>query len=124
MHSELINFSHHAGFSVYALLLMVGGLALIAIAARLVRQHVVWVRALTAVVGIAFFGYGIYLSFFFRSGKYIAVIVPILIVCVVVAAMVTSRKTQDGSAPLTGSADTEDRSTPLPPRDDHPAPRD
>lgn len=112
MHSELIDFSNHAGFSVYAVVLIIGGPALIALGSPLVRDLSAWVRALNVVVGLCFLGYGLYLAFFFHSGKYVAFIVPLLLVCVVIAALVVNRQTWNLSGTPTVTPDRRPQHTP------------
>jgi hypothetical protein len=72
------------GFSAYVLLLMGSGIAMVVIASPAVRQSSMLLRVLNTVVGLAYFGYGFYLTFLFHGGRYVlffqAFIVPVLLI--------------------------------------------
>lgn len=63
-----IDFGAAPGFSAYALLLMFSGLAMILMAGPRVKHSTRGVRALNALFGLGFLGYGFYLAFLFEGG--------------------------------------------------------
>ncbi|MFD7734912.1 hypothetical protein ACFV6F_31585 [Kitasatospora phosalacinea] len=79
-----IDFSLDPTFSWYVILLMFSGLATICIGLVPVSALSTGWRIINVIAGIAFFGYGIYLNFFFEGGTYRiffqAFIVPVLLV--------------------------------------------
>lgn len=78
-----IDFSNSPGFSTYVVLLLVSGIAMLVIAALNSSGQTAGWRIFNAVVGVAFFGYGIYLAFIFTGGTYFilfkAFILPIML---------------------------------------------
>jgi hypothetical protein len=79
-----IDFTHHAAFSSYALLLMFSGVVVLVFASPAFRRASTLLRALNAVIGLAMLGYGFYLIFLFKGGHYVvffqAFIVPVLLI--------------------------------------------
>ncbi|MFF4344899.1 hypothetical protein ACFY00_33880 [Kitasatospora sp. NPDC001540] len=79
-----IDFSLDPAFSWYVILLMFSGLATICIGLVPVSALSAGWRIITVIAGVAFFGYGVYLGFFFEGGSYRiffqAFIVPIVLV--------------------------------------------
>jgi hypothetical protein len=79
-----IDFSANPGFSAYVLLLMFSGVAMIIMASPTVKHSTMGVRALNALFGVGFLGYGFYLAFLFSGGGYLiffkAFILPVLMI--------------------------------------------
>lgn len=79
-----IDFSVDPGFSTYVVLLMFSGLAMILMASPMVKHSTAGVRALNALFGLGFLGYGFYLAFLFQGGGYLiffkAFILPVLMI--------------------------------------------
>jgi TM2 domain-containing membrane protein YozV len=79
-----IDFSANPGFSAYVVLLMLSGVAMIIMASPTVKHSTMGVRALNALFGVGFLGYGFYLAFIFSGGGYIiffkAFILPALMI--------------------------------------------
>ena len=77
-----IDFTNHAGFSWYCLLLMFTGIAMLVIA--LVRGQTSVSKILNVVFGAGFLIYGFYLTFLFHGGTYFvffkAFILPALLI--------------------------------------------
>jgi hypothetical protein len=77
-----IDFTNHAGFSWYCLLLMFTGIAMLVI--TLVRGQTRGGKILNLVFGAGFLIYGLYLTFLFSGGTYIiffkAFILPALLI--------------------------------------------
>ena len=81
-------------FSWYVVLLCLSGAVMVALAAIKAGDRSVGSRALSAVAGIGFLGYGIYLGFIFQGGSYMmffqAFILPALLVVNFVRSMFTN----------------------------------
>ena len=79
-----IDFSRDPGFSIYVVLLMFSGLAMVLMASPMVKHSTAGVRALNALFGLGFLGYGFYLAFLFQGGGYLiffkAFIVPVVMI--------------------------------------------
>ena len=81
-----MNIDFHADptFSAYVLLLMFSGVAMIVMASPTVKHSTMGVRALNALFGVGFLGYGFYLAFLFDGGGYFiffkAFILPVLMI--------------------------------------------
>ena len=79
-----IDFSVDPGFSTYVVLLMFSGFAMILMASPMVKHSTAGVRALNALFGLGFLGYGFYLAFLFQGGGYLiffkAFIVPVVMI--------------------------------------------
>ena len=79
-----IDFSLDPGFSIYVVLLMFSGLAMVLMASPMVKHSTAGVRALNALFGLGFLGYGFYLAFLFQGGGYLiffkAFIVPVVMI--------------------------------------------
>jgi hypothetical protein len=79
-----IDFSVDPGFSTYVVLLMFSGIAMLIMASPVVKHSTVGVRALNALFGVGFLGYGFYLAFLFQGGGYLiffkAFILPVLMI--------------------------------------------
>jgi hypothetical protein len=65
-----IDFSADPTFSAYVLLLMFSGIVMVVMASPVVKRSTLPLRLLNGVLGVAFFGYGFYLTFFFQGGSY------------------------------------------------------
>ena len=65
-----IDFGAAPGFSAYVLLLMFSGVAMIVMASPTVKHSTNGLRALNALFGVGFLGYGFYLAFLFNGGGY------------------------------------------------------
>jgi ABC-type iron transport system FetAB permease component len=63
-----LNFAHNAGFSWYCLLLMLSGILMVVLG--VVRNQRLARRVVRVVLGVAYFGYGFYLTFVFTGGHY------------------------------------------------------
>ena len=91
-----IDFSTQPGFSAYVLLLMATGIAMVVLASPAVRRSTMVLRVINTIVGLGFFGYGFYLTFFFDGGSYFiffkAFILPALLILRTVQAARASRK--------------------------------
>lgn len=74
------DFSNHASFSWYVLLLILGGILMIGLAGIAARPLS---RVLNLVVGFGFVVYGVYLGFIWRGGTYVvfftAFLLPVLL---------------------------------------------
>ncbi|WP_152648391.1 hypothetical protein [Streptacidiphilus anmyonensis] len=96
-----IDFSNSPGFSSYVVLLLVSGIAMLVIAALNSSGQTTGWRIFNAVVGVGFFGYGIYLGFIFGGGTYIVLfkvfILPLALIVNFFRSM-KSRRT-DAAAP-------------------------
>jgi hypothetical protein len=79
-----LDFGLEPGFSWYVVLLCLSGIVMVAMAAVKAGEQSTGSRALSAVAGLGFLGYGIYLGFIFDGGSYWmffqAFILPILLV--------------------------------------------
>ena len=79
-----IDFSANPGFSAYVVLLMLSGIAMIIMASPTVKHSTMGVRAMNALFGVGFLGYGFYLAFLFSGGGYLiffkAFILPVLMI--------------------------------------------
>jgi uncharacterized membrane protein len=77
-----LNFADHAGFAWYCVLLMISGLTMVALGPLGRRSRFGIARNL--VVGMAFLGYGLYLTFVFRGGHYVVfywvLILPLVLI--------------------------------------------
>ncbi|MGY4103684.1 hypothetical protein ACW2Q0_29590 [Nocardia sp. R16R-3T] len=77
-----LDFSADPLFSWYVILLLVSGIALIAMS--YFKTQSAGMRAFDAIVGVLFFGYGFYLAFVFEGGTYFLVfkafILPVILV--------------------------------------------
>jgi hypothetical protein len=77
-----LNFAHNAGFSWYCLLLMLSGILMVALGVMRARRPAR--RVVRVLLGVAYFGYGFYLTFIFTGGHYWlffqAFLVPVLVV--------------------------------------------
>ena len=79
-----IDFQTDPGFSAYVVLLMVSGIAMLVMASPTVKRSTTGLRALNALFGLGFLGYGFYLAFLFHGGGYFiffkAFILPVLLI--------------------------------------------
>jgi len=93
-----IDFGLDPVFSWYVVLLCVSGVAMLAIAAAKGVEQSAGARALSALAGVGFFGYGIYLAFIFQGESYWmffqAFILPALLVVNFVRGALTRRSEQ------------------------------
>ena len=101
-----LNFSSHAMFSWYVVLLLVSGAIMLVLAAVRVGQKPAG-RILNLIFGLGFLGYGIYLGFIFTGGTYIvffkAFIVPVLLIVNAVRSS-TARRRAEAAAPTAAAA--------------------
>jgi hypothetical protein len=65
-----IDFGYDAAFSWYVVLLGISGVVMLAMAAVKADGQSDGARAISALAGLAFLGYGIYLAFIFEGGTY------------------------------------------------------
>jgi hypothetical protein len=91
-----IDFSHHAGFSTYVILLMLSGVAMVLFGSAIARRSTAFGRAFSVLAGLGFFGYGFYLAFIFSGGHYViffyAFAVPIGMIIRTITASATARR--------------------------------
>ncbi|MFE2351421.1 hypothetical protein [Kitasatospora cineracea] len=107
-----IDFSLDPGFSWYVVLLMISGLITICTALVPASGLSAGMRVFSAIAGAAFFGYGVYLAFFFEGGHYLlifkAFIVPVVLIINFVRSMVNRAKRTpvppQGQVPYPGQA--------------------
>ncbi len=92
-------------FSWYVVLLCLSGIVMVALAAIKADEQSVGARALGAVAGLGFLGYGIYLGFIFDGGSYMmffqAFILPAVLIFNFVRTLLTNHQTQP--QPYTGA---------------------
>lgn len=93
-----LDFSVDPLFSWYVVLLCLSGIAMVAISAiKAGGQSAGW-RALNALAGIGFLGYGIYLGIIFQGGSYLmffqAFILPAAMIVNFVRSLLTRRSTE------------------------------
>jgi hypothetical protein len=63
-----LNFAHNSGFSWYCLLLMFSGILMVVLGVMRAQRPAR--RLIRVLLGIAYFGYGFYLTFIFTGGHY------------------------------------------------------
>lgn len=77
-----LNFADSAGFSWYCVLLVIGGLTMIVLGP--LRGQARSGMTLNLILGIVFFGYGLYLAYGFRGGHYFVsywvLILPVVLI--------------------------------------------
>jgi hypothetical protein len=93
-----IDFSNSPGFSSYVVLLLVSGAAMLVIAALNSSGQTVGWRIFNAIVGIGFFGYGIYLGFIFTGTSYIILFKVFILPVVLIVNFFRSRKSRQADA--------------------------
>src|SRR4051812_32127952 len=98
-----IDFTNHAGFSAYVLLLMFSGLAMIVLASPAVKRQRPLMRALNLLFGIGFFCYGFYLAFLFAGGTYVLFFKAFILPAVLIIRSFRSRPPAE-TAPMATSA--------------------
>jgi hypothetical protein len=102
-----IDFSAHPGFSAYVLLLMFSGLVMLVMASPTVKRSTTALRAINALFGLGFLGYGIYLAFIFDGGHYMiffqAFILPVLLI--VRTVRTAAQSSRPGQPSMAASAD-------------------
>jgi hypothetical protein len=93
-------------FSWYVVLLCLSGVVMVALAAIKPGGQSAGSRALSAVAGIGFLGYGIYLGFIFEGGSYMmffqAFILPALLVVNFVRSLFTNHPAEPQPQPYPG----------------------
>ncbi|TDO57503.1 hypothetical protein EV651_111232 [Kribbella sp. VKM Ac-2571] len=93
-------------FSWYVVLLCLSGVVMVALAASKTGDRSAGSRALSAVAGLGFLGYGIYLGFIFDGGSYMmffqAFILPVLLVVNFVRALLKNDQTELQPQPYPG----------------------
>lgn len=93
-----LDFGLEPGFSWYVVLLCLSGVVMVAMAAIKSADQSAGSRAISAVAGLGFLGYGIYLGFIFDGGSYWmffqAFILPVLLVVNFVRAQVAKNQPQ------------------------------
>ncbi|MBB5871310.1 putative lipid-binding transport protein (Tim44 family) [Allocatelliglobosispora scoriae] len=91
-----LDFDADPGFSAYVVLLVISGLIMLFLGISGVGEQTKGERAVSAVVGLAFFGYGFYLALLFDGGTYWIVfkafIVPAVLIFNVIRNAITRRK--------------------------------
>jgi hypothetical protein len=91
-----IDFSKHAGFSIYVILLMLSGITMVLFGSALARRSSAFGRALSVLAGLGFFGYGFYLAFIFSGGHYViffyAFAVPVVMIIRAITGSATARR--------------------------------
>jgi hypothetical protein len=100
-----LDFSHHALFSTYVVLLAVSGVLSLTFASPAFSRTSRLLRGLNFVVGIGFIGYAFYLAFLFHGGTYViffkAFILPGLLIIRTVASGRGPRRTASTSPAFT-----------------------
>ncbi|WP_052434910.1 hypothetical protein [Streptacidiphilus melanogenes] len=96
-----IDFSSSPGFSAYVVLLLISGIAMLVIAALNSSGQTTGWRIFNAVVGVGFFGYGIYLGFVFTGGSYLILFKVFILPVALIVNFFRSRKSRqtDAAAP-------------------------
>jgi TM2 domain-containing membrane protein YozV len=96
-----LNFSSHALFSWYVVLLLVSGAIMLVLAAVRVGQRPAG-RIINLIFGLGFLGYGIYLGFIFTGGTYFlffkAFIVPVVLLIGSARSAMARRRAQAAAA--------------------------
>lgn len=80
-----LDFTGHPGFSWYVVLLLFTGVAMVVLSAINVRGQSTGWRIFNVVVGVGFFGYGVYLLLFLQPGQtylifFKAFILPVVLI--------------------------------------------
>lgn len=101
MNEELVNldFGLDPVFSWYVVLLCLSGVVMVALAAIKAGDQSVGSRALGAVAGLGFLGYGIYLGFIFDGGSYMMFFQAFILPALLIFNFVRSLLTKDSVAP-------------------------
>jgi cell division protein FtsW (lipid II flippase) len=90
-----IDFNYDAAFSWYVVLLCLSGVVMVVMAAVKGNDQSDGARAISALAGAAFLGYGIYLAFIFEGGTYWmffqAFFLPVLLVINFVRSVLAKR---------------------------------
>ncbi|SEL06953.1 hypothetical protein [Streptacidiphilus jiangxiensis] len=98
----MLDISAHPFIAIYVLLLLISGVGLVVLSAMGSGGQTVGWRIFGVIAGLAFFGYGIYLGFFFTGGTYIisfkAVILPFVMLAGVIGKL-RAGKAPDAAAP-------------------------
>ncbi|WP_051055075.1 MULTISPECIES: hypothetical protein [Kitasatospora] len=91
-----IDFSLEPLFSWYVVLLMVSGLITICLALVPASGLGIGMRVISGLIGAAFFGYGLYLGFFFEGGRYViyfkVLFIPVAMIFYLVRSLVNRAK--------------------------------
>ena len=93
-----IDFSNSPGFSAYVVLLLVSGIAMLIIAALNSSGQTAGWRIFNAIVGVGFFGYGIYLGFVFTGGSYLILFKVFILPVALIVNFFRSRKSRQSDA--------------------------
>jgi hypothetical protein len=93
-----IDFSNSPGFSAYVVLLMISGIAMLIIAALNSSGQTAGWRIFNAIVGVGFFGYGIYLGFIFTGGSYLVLFKVFILPIALIVNFFRSRKSRQADA--------------------------
>ncbi len=101
-----LDFTNHAGFSWYCLLLMGSGVAMLLIG--VVRGQTRGAQIANLIFGAGFLGYGFYLTFFFGGGTYFvffkAFILPVVLIASSVRSILAHRRLASARAGAGASA--------------------
>ncbi|MEU2610553.1 hypothetical protein ABZ570_03035 [Micromonospora sp. NPDC007271] len=93
-------------FLIYALLLLLGGIAMV-VTGLAIKEQGTLARVLNVVVGVAFFCYGFYLTFLFEGGEYrIFIYVFVLPILLIIRAIKARKQAREEAAaqPVAGPA--------------------
>jgi hypothetical protein len=98
----MLDISAHPFIALYVLLLLISGVGLVVMSAMGAGGQTVGWRIFGVVAGLAFFGYGVYLGFFFTGGTYIislkAIVLPFVMLAGVIGKL-RAGKAPDAAAP-------------------------
>ncbi|WP_152628001.1 hypothetical protein [Streptacidiphilus neutrinimicus] len=126
-----IDFSSSPGFSAYVVLLLVSGIAMLVIAALNSSGQTTGWRIFNAIVGVGFFGYGIYLGFVFTGGSYLILFKVFILPVALIVNFFRSRKSRHADAaapqayvPTQGAPQPYDAAAPYVPTQGAPQPYD
>jgi hypothetical protein len=115
-------------FTVYWIALIGSGIAMLAIAGTGFGEISAGQRAINAVFGLGFLGYGVYLGLFFNGGSYLiffkAFILPVLLVANAIRSSVSHRNQRNHTPqpPMQGYPAPPMQGYPAPPMQGYPAP--
>jgi hypothetical protein len=90
-----IDFANHVGFSSYVVLLLVSCIILFGLDTAGSRWQAIGWRIFNILVGVAFFGYGIYLGFCYADGMYLILFKVFVLPVVLIIRFFRSRRSQD-----------------------------
>ncbi|PYC64746.1 hypothetical protein C7C46_32880 [Streptomyces tateyamensis] len=97
-----IDFNAEPLFSIYVVMLLISGIAMVAVALVNFAQTTTGWRVINAIAGVAFASYAIYLGWFFTGGEYrmfiYAFILPVILIARAVSAGKAAKAQQRAQA--------------------------